>query len=103
MIEVNTFSMKRQWVGNTPTIIYSLIVGSLSDDFGRKPLLTVPLFGSVITAVIQLLIYIFIENLPIEVFYAEMFYSFCGGMPVYYMGVYAYGASVTTPKERPHR
>ena len=46
MIEVNNFSMKKQWVTNTPTIIYALIVGALSDDFGRKPLISVPLFGS---------------------------------------------------------
>ena len=100
---MNTFSMKKQWVQNAPTVVYSLIVGGLSDDFGRKPLIYVPLFGSLLSAIIQLLICIFIEQLPVEAFYADTIYAYCGGMPVYYMGVYSYGSSVTTPEERPHR
>ena len=103
MIEVNTFSMKKQWIQSAPTIAYSLILGGLSDDFGRKPLIYVPLFGSFLSSVAQLLICIFVDVLPVEAFYADTVYAFCGGMPVYYMGVYSFGASVTTPEERPHR
>ena len=104
MLEVNHFNMKKQWLVNTPCLFYSLIVGGLSDaSCRRKPLLAVPLFGFLVASVLQLLICVFAEALPVQAFYADTFFAFCGGLPVYYIGVYAFGASVTTPEERPHR
>jgi predicted MFS family arabinose efflux permease len=41
--------------------------------------------------------------LPIEFFYLESLPAFFGGLVVYYLGIYGYGASVTEPGERAHR
>ena len=43
---------------------------------------------------------IWIEVLPTEFFFLEEAYAFFGGQSVYYMGYYAYGASVTTIENR---
>jgi hypothetical protein len=47
--------------------------------------------------------YAFINDLPIEFFYLENISSFFGGYAVYYLGVYSFVTTVTTPKERAHR
>ena len=37
--KVNEFSFIRQWIGTPPPIIYALLLGALSDHYGRKWLL----------------------------------------------------------------
>ena len=50
---VNNFQMNSQWIGNIPLIAFSIIAGPLSDVFGRKPLMIVPLIGYILSGVIR--------------------------------------------------
>ena len=94
---------KAQWLGSVPALIYTLFVGALSDDLGRKPLIIIPLIGGILSAVSDVFMYIYLETLPLEFFYLEQFYYFLGGSPVYYLGFYGYGSSITSFKERASR
>lgn len=79
MIQVNTFKMKSEWVGTVPAFFYTLIAGALSDDFGRKPLLVIPLIGYLLVTIFQFFIHLYINELPIEAFYILEMFSWCGG------------------------
>ncbi len=100
---VNNFQMKSQWISSVPCVLFSIIAGALSDEFGRKPLLLLPLIGDFTRMLLNLVNYAFIETLPLEFFYVDNIASFFGGSTVYYLGVYSYGTTVTKPKERAHR
>lgn len=65
----NNFEMFGQFMTTIPTIIYSFFAGSLSDDYGRKPLIILPTFGVVIGMFLSIVNYEFIDTLPIEFFY----------------------------------
>jgi MFS family permease len=90
-----------QWLGTVPTILFSFFAGSLSDDYGRKPLMFWPMIGNIIGIVLWIINYAFINELPIEFLYLpDFFWNFFGGSPIYYLGVYGYGASISEPKDR---
>ena len=99
----NNFQMKAQWMVAIPGIFFSLYAGPLSDKFGRKPLMMLPIVGYFFSAVGGIINYAFLETLPLEFFYIETIQAFFGGLVVYYLGVYGYGASVSEPDERAHR
>ena len=91
----------KEWINRMPTLIYSFFAGSLSDDFGRKPLIVMPMLGALIGGVITIINYTFIHTLPIEFFYlADCWYYYFGGSSIYYLGIYSFGSSVTTPANR---
>jgi MFS transporter, PCFT/HCP family, solute carrier family 46, member 3 len=92
-----------QWISSVPIIIFSIIAGALSDVFGRKPLILLPMIGDLISTVFAIINYAFIETLPVEFFYTDKIGSFFGGYAVYYLGVYSYGTNITKPKDRAHR
>ena len=54
-------------------------------------------------AISGIVTFAFIETIPLEFFYFESVYAFFGGLPVYYLGVYNYGAMVSKPEDRAHR
>ena len=57
--------------------------------------------GALIGVVFSIVNYVGIETLPTEFFYlSENWYHFLGGSSVYYLGIYAYGSSITTPTNR---
>ena len=91
------------YLGSGPALIYSLFVGSLSDDFGRKPLMLLPLIGVVLTDVALLLNYLFIEQLPVQFFYVDRIWQLFGGGSVFYLGSYGYLASITSSNDRAYR
>ena len=81
--------------------MFSLFAGSLSDDFGRKPLIIFPIAGTLIGTIFKLINYGFIHQLPTEFFFAtDSWCHFFGGGPIYYLGVYGYGAMVAEPQNR---
>ena len=88
---------------SVPIVIFSVIAGALSDEFGRKPLLILPILGNVLAKITGLINYFFINDLPMEFFYLDNLGSFFGGYAVYYLGTYSYITNVTRPKERAHR
>ena len=99
----NNFQMNAQWITSIPGILFSLYAGPLSDKFGRKPLLMFPIVGYFFSAIGGIINYMFLETLPLEFFYIETLPAFFGGLVVYYLGMYGYGASVSEPEERAHR
>ena len=97
VVDIQSISI---YLGSIPAIIYSLFAGSLSDDFGRKPLIVIPLFGAVLTAIGMLINCLFIENLPVQFFHIDRLWQFFGGMSVFYLGSYGYIATYTKVEER---
>ena len=75
--------------------ICSFFMGSLSDKFGKKPLIFLPLLGSVLDAILHMINYTFIRELPMEFFYLISMYKFLGGTPIFYLGVYSYGVEIS--------
>jgi len=92
-----------QWISSVPIVAFSIIAGALSDVFGRKPLMILPMIGDLIGTLFNIINYAFIDTLPLEFFYTDKIGSFFGGYAVYYLGVYSYGTTITKPKERAHR
>jgi hypothetical protein len=41
------------------SILYALVSESLPDDFGRKPLLLLPLIGVLLQAIVEIVLYVF--------------------------------------------
>ena len=52
-----------------------------------------PLLGAFVTNMAYVLISVFGEALPLEIFFLTKMWDFCGGMPLYYLGVCSYAAS----------
>ena len=100
VVDIQTIAV---YIGAGPALIYSLFAGSLSDDFGRKPLMVIPLVGFVLTNVALLLNYLFIEHLPVQFFYVDRIWQLFGGVSVFYLGSYGYIASITSKNERAYR
>jgi len=101
-IKVNEFEMVSDWLSKGPGVLYSFFAGSLSDDYGRKPCLFLPVFGALIGTIFDFINYTWIKTLPTEFFYISggFWYFILGGNAVYYLGTYGYGASITTNEER---
>ena len=76
--------------------MYSLFVGGLVDKHGHMKLLSLlPIFGVFLSDIVELINYAFINQLPLGFFYAkETLIGIFGGEPVYYLGIYGYGAAV---------
>ena len=92
------------WLYFIPGVIYSLFAGALVDRFGKfKLLIFFPIFGTMLTRLIMLINYAFLDTLPVEIFHLRSISSIFGGMSIYYLGYYGYGAAISTPEERAHR
>ena len=42
------FNLRNEMLGMWPALLYVLVAGALSDRFGRKPLLLLPMLGSIV-------------------------------------------------------
>jgi hypothetical protein len=49
--------------------------------------------GFVLSAISGIINFTFIDSFPLEFFYFESVYAFFGGISVYYLGIYNYGAA----------
>ena len=84
-----------------PSILLSMIYGSLSDQLGRKTFIALPPIGSIInTAVILLVIYLQ-DTLPIGFFLLGAFASgLFGSFSVFNFGVYSYVSDISVHSKR---
>ena len=85
--------------------MYILVVGGLVDKYGGMKLLSMlPIMGVFLSDIAELINYAFIDSLPIEFFFAkDSLIGIFGGEPIYYIGIYGYGAAVSKPEDRPRR
>ncbi len=57
----NNFAIKDQMLSSWPSIIYVFFAGALSDRFGRKWLICLPVLGVLVSTAFQIVHYIFIR------------------------------------------
>lgn len=54
-VHLNKFEIANQYISSVPAIIYSLFIGALSDKYGRKPLILIPILGSITDDVLAII------------------------------------------------
>ena len=86
-----------------PTMIYAVLAGSLSDKFGRGPLLVLPIVGQILEGIALLANKVWFAELPLEALWLANVYDWFGGSAVWYLGVYTFAADITAPGERASR
>ena len=101
--EVNMFEMKGRMMTQVPTIIYAIMAGSLSDRFGRKPLMISVMVGQILEGLALLVNTIWFSDLGLEYLWLTNVYSLFGGGAVWYLAVYGWAADVTSVEERSSR
>merc|ERR1719150_2537171 len=72
---VNTFEMYGEIMTQVPTVIYAVLAGSLSDRFGRGPLLFLPIIGQILEGVALLVNKIWFTELPLEALWLANIYD----------------------------
>ena len=97
------FEMYGDIMTQIPTVIYALLAGSLSDKFGRWPLLVMPIIGQILEGAALLVNKIWFAELPLEALWLANIYDFVGGGAVWYLGLYSFAADITTVDERSSR
>ena len=97
--------MYAQWLRSGPALVYVIAVGGLVDRYGGiKKLCMFPIIGVFLSDIAELINYAFIDSLPIEFFYVkDTLIGIFGGEPIYYIGIYGYGAAVSTLEDSPIR
>ena len=98
--KVNNFLLVSQWIGQTPTLIYSFFAGSLLDYYGCKPFILIPLIGMLIQSICMFINCAFFDDLPLEFFYLNNAQFLFGFPAVYYLGTYTFGALNTKSDNR---
>ena len=103
--------------------MYALVAGSLSDRFGRGPLLALPIIGQILEGAALLVnkvqskvqcdylrsrfssysLQVWFAELPLEALWLANVYDWFGGSAVWYLGVYTFAADITAPGERASR
>ena len=101
--QVATIQTNAIYLGAVPALIYSFFLGSLSDDFGRKPLIVLPAIGVVLRDIALLINCIFIKDMPLQFFYMERAWFLFGGISIMYLGIYGYIAAYTKVCDRSYR
>ena len=90
-------------MGHVPTVVYALLAGSLSDEFGRGPLLIFPVIGQILNGTALLLNKVWFTELPLEALWLAQVYNLMGGEAVWYLGVYSFAADITSIEDRASR
>ena len=90
-------------MGHVPTVVYALLAGSLSDEFGRGPLLIFPVIGQILNGTALLLNKVWFTELPLEALWLAQVYNLMGGEAVWYLGVYSFAADITGTEDRASR
>ena len=117
---VNMFEVKGDLMSQVPTIIYALLAGTISDRFGRKPLMVTVrslrliimrgtffdrqvCLGQILEGVALLLNKIWFYELQLEFLWLTNVYHLMGGGAIWYLAVYGFAADITTVEERASR
>ena len=100
---VNMFDMYGDMMSQVPTVIYAVLAGSLSDKFGRKPLMVAAILGQILEGVALLVNQIWFTELKLEYLWATNIYDMMGGGAIWYLAVYGFAADITSVEERASR
>ena len=100
---VNMFEMYGDIMCQVPTVIYAILAGSLSDKFGRKPLMIAAILGQILEGVALLANKIWFSELQLEYLWATNIYDMMGGGAVWYLAVYGFAADITSAEDRASR
>jgi len=76
IIKILSYTLLNIFLG----IFYAPYLGALSDNFGRKPLIIIPIIGQLLAFIVGIINWAFIEVLPIEFFYLDGISSLFGGL-----------------------
>lgn len=99
----NVFNYNQNLLDSLLPLAVVLFMGSLSDQYGRKPPMLAVLAGFVACSLIYLLTAIN-TSWPVEVLYVATFaVDATGSWVVFNMAVYSYVADITTPENRTKR
>lgn len=85
-----------------PCILASMVIGSWSDRNGRKPILIIPMLGSIIAQVIYIL-NVYFSSARAEYLLFSNIYSLFGGYTTMIIGTYSYIGDTTSPSARTSR
>ena len=100
---VNMFEMQGDMMAQVPTLIYAILAGSLSDKFGRKPLMVAAILGQILEGVALLVNQIWFTELKLEYLWATNIYDMMGGGAIWYLAVYGFAADITSVEDRASR
>ena len=70
------------------------------DQYGCKPFILVPLIGYLLDGICMFFNYAFLDDFPIEFFYADNISYVFGGITLFYLGSHGYGSLNTKESER---
>lgn len=102
-VSFSRFELRRKYIAMVPQLLYTLVAGALSDNFGRKPLLFFPMLGRILGKTVHLFHLIFYSEFPVWGYYFTEMSDLMGGIPIYYMGVYGYGSNTVDQVKRASR
>ena len=100
---VNMFEMHGDIMSQVPTVIYAILAGSLSDKFGRKPLMIAAILGQILEGVALLVNKIWFTELRLEYLWLTGVYDMMGGGAIWYLAVYGFAADITSVEDRASR
>jgi len=87
---------------SVPTIIISMMVGPLSDKYGRRPLMLIPIIGHILAQVAYLLNVYFWDASANYILFVAVYVLF-GGNTTFLIGLYTYIIDISTPESRTAR
>ena len=86
-----------------PTVIFTLFAGPLSDTFGRKPLMVLPLVGFLVLNLVLLVNSVFFQALRVEFLLFECLQDLTGGRAIFTLAAQCYIMDISTKESRTAR
>ncbi len=90
-------------IQNVPTMLFVLFVGPWSDQFGRKFLVCLPLFGQMLHCAVYLVNVYYMTELSADWLLLEALQDLTGGLPCLTLGANGLVADITDTKQRTTR
>jgi len=86
-----------------PGIVFTLFAGPISDTYGRKPLIIIPLFGYFVLNFVYLINSIWFHQLKVQFLLFECLQDLTGGDIVFFLATRCYMVDITSEENRTTR